>query len=31
MILLKSDPRFDRLRKDARLTKLIRRIEEGAA
>jgi len=31
MILLKSDPRFDHLRKDARLTKLIRRIEEGAA
>jgi eukaryotic-like serine/threonine-protein kinase len=31
MILLKSDPRFDPLRKDPRLTKLIRRIEEGAA
>jgi hypothetical protein len=31
MILLKSDPRFDPLRKDARLTKLIQRIEDGAA
>jgi serine/threonine protein kinase/TolB-like protein/tetratricopeptide (TPR) repeat protein len=31
MILLKSDPRFDPLRKDARLSGLIRRIEDGAA
>jgi hypothetical protein len=29
MILLKSDPRFDPLRKDARLSDLIRRIEDG--
>ncbi|MCA1632741.1 MAG: tetratricopeptide repeat protein [Acidobacteria bacterium] len=28
MILLKSDPRFDRLRKDARFSNLIRRIEQ---
>ncbi|HEU4597697.1 MAG TPA: protein kinase, partial [Pyrinomonadaceae bacterium] len=28
MILLKSDPRFDPLRKDARFSKLIRRIEQ---
>ncbi|HYE13789.1 MAG TPA: protein kinase, partial [Pyrinomonadaceae bacterium] len=31
MILLKSDPRFDPLRKDARLSDLIRRIEQQPA
>lgn len=30
MILLKSDPRFDPLRKDERLARLIRRIETGS-
>ena len=29
MILLKSDPRFDPLRRDPRLSDLIRRIEQA--